>query len=100
MRFWAIGAALLLSGCMQTMDRVTATDFEPTGPGRFKFKTLIAPQYPDNESGEASRMEMLQGWLTNNSMCGTGYEIVSRQGVKRTPFVTDVYYHGKCKGVV
>lgn len=92
--------ALLLTGCAESMDRITATDFVPNGPGGFKFKSLIAPQYPDNETGEASRMKMLDGWLRENSMCVGGYEITSRQPVKRSAFVSDVYYEGRCKSIV
>ena len=65
MRMSILLLGTVLTGCAPAMDRITATDFEPTGPGTFKFKTLIAPQYPDNPTGEAARMEMLQGWLTN-----------------------------------
>jgi hypothetical protein len=97
MRMSILLLGTVLTGCAPAMDRITATDFEPTGPGTFKFKTLIAPQYPDNPTGEAARMEMLQGWLTNNGMCKAGYEITSRQPVQRSAFVSDVFYHGRCK---
>lgn len=97
MRRLIVLSALMLAGCAPAIDRVTATDFVPTGNGGFRFKTMIAVQYPDNPSGEAMRMEMLQGWLSQNSMCGAGYTITSRQPVQRTAFVSDVYYEGKCK---
>jgi hypothetical protein len=85
------------AGCAPAMDRITATDFEPTGNDGFKFRTMIAPQYPDNAMGETARMDMLQGWLTNNSMCPRGYDITSRQAVQRSVFVSDVFYNGRCK---
>jgi hypothetical protein len=35
--------------------------FRADRAGTFKFKAPIGPQYPDNPTGEAARMEMLQG---------------------------------------
>lgn len=89
---------LLLGGCAESMDRITATDFMPAPDGSgFTFKTLIAPQYPDSPEGEASRMKMLESWLTDNNVCARGYDIVNRQVIKRSVFVQDIYYSGKCK---
>jgi hypothetical protein len=42
-------------------------------------------------------MEMLQGWLNQNSYCSNGYEIVSRQAVKKSGLLYDVFYEGRCK---
>lgn len=98
MRAIVLAAAIGLAGCAESMDRVTATDFVPTPDGSgFTFKTLIAPQYPDDADGEASRMKMLEGWLTDNKVCVKGYEIANRQVIKRSVFVSDVYYAGRCK---
>lgn len=97
MRALALIAALALAGC-ESHDRMMATDFKPTGPGQFEFKTLAAPQYPlDTAEGEAARMRMLDEWVSKNAYCANGYEIISRQPVQRTAFVHDVYYRGRCR---
>ena len=90
--------ALALAGC-EAHDRMMATDFRPTGSGRFEFKTLAAPQYPlDTAEGESARMRMLDEWISKNAYCsGAGYEIVSRRPIQRSAFVHDVYYEGRCK---
>ena len=92
-----LGCSVVLTAC-ESHDRMMATDFKPTGPGRFEFKTLAAPQYPlDTAEGEAARMRMLDEWVAKNSYCAKGYDIVSRRPIQRTAFVHDVYYEGVCK---
>lgn len=99
MRGLVLIAAIGLVGCAApAMDRITATEFEPIGPGTFKFKAPIALGYPDNETGEAARMSMLQGWLDQNpGRCPHGYEITGRSVVQRSALTADVIYFGKCK---
>jgi hypothetical protein len=97
-RFPVFLIVLSLLGCAESMDRITATDFEPTGAKTFKFKGPAGPQYPVNTAGgEASRMAMLDGWMARNPMCRAGYDITSRIPVERTMFVSDVYYEGRCR---
>jgi hypothetical protein len=80
------------------MDRITATDFQVVGKDTFRFRAPAAPQYPlDTAGGEASRMTMLEGWLSDNGLCAGGYEILSRQPIKRSVFTYDVTYEGRCK---
>ena len=87
---------MFLVGC-ESADRITATDFKPVAGG-FNFRAPAGPQYPvDTPAGEASRMKMLDEWLTSNKVCPNGYVISSRQPVQRTPFVHDVFYEGRCK---
>lgn len=93
----AVTAALLAGACVPALDRAQATDFRPTGNDTFSFRAPIALQYPDTPGGEADRMEMLKGWMANNSMCSHGYEITSRQVVNRSAVLGDVHYLGKCK---
>jgi hypothetical protein len=93
---FSLTALAVLGGCAPAMDRVTATDFRPT-PNGFSFRAPIGLQYPDNQTGEAARTEMLQGWLERNKTCPRGYDITSRQVVERTAVVSDVYYEGRCK---
>jgi hypothetical protein len=96
MRGLVLIAAIGLSACAPAMDRITATEFEPTGPGTFRFKAPIALQYPDNEAGESARLSMLQGWLDQN-VCPRGYDITGRNVVQRSALTSDVIYFGKCK---
>lgn len=92
-----------ISGCA-TRHKLTYTKFEPfvaqTGEQKFKFfahSTFFNPSF-DKES-ENERMEWLQMWLTDNSLCKNGYTIVERKEVDLGfgSEVKDIYYTGQCK---
>lgn len=96
----ALMASALLGGCAG-YDRVMVTDFKPTGSGGFEYRGFADAVYPlDTQEGERSRLAMLDRWLEENAMCPRGYEITSRQPVRRArgllADVHDVYYVGRC----
>jgi hypothetical protein len=97
---------LLLSGCA---DIHTSADFE-----RHRYSQLSEPydrndvmyfdatftaQFPDNDTGEAQRMEWLQAWLEQRKICVEGFEIVKRRAfepMESNPAHHDVRYEITC----
>lgn len=95
----AILAAITVSACstIVEVDRMQITDFKPGPNGTFSFRAPAALQYPlDTPAGEQARLDMLQGWLTQNRLCPAGYAITSRQAIQRSAYVHDVHYQGRC----
>lgn len=86
-----------LANCA-SYDRVAVTSFIPTsGDAGFKFRGPADTVYPlDSPAAETQRMTMIDEWLRQNGMCARGYDVVSRQVVKRTDLIADVWYEGKC----
>lgn len=93
----------LLSGCAR-IEKLERTRFEiiPSNNKleQFKFmvRTGISNSYESND-GEMKRMEWLNMWLSDNSMCKNGYFILNKNAVYLGKYddVYDIYYVGQCK---
>lgn len=94
--------AALLTSCA-TIDRPHLSSFEPIGASEFRFKARAdAMVYrEDTTDGEEERMRWLQQYLTDNGICPTGYDIVSRRVVivaeRLMGRINDIFYTGRCR---
>lgn len=94
MRFSVMIAILGLIGC--TADRVALTEFVPTDAG-FEYKAYANAIYPvDGEQAEAMRIEWLEKYLEDNSVCDAGYTITERMPVRRSTTMWRIHYEGIC----
>ena len=62
--------------------------------------TLEAPV--EGESGEAIRMQWLEGWLAQRGQCANGYEVIERRPYQRNdanPYGFDLRYEVRCKAL-
>lgn len=107
MRFVAICIGMILYGCASIHE---SQDFE-----RHRYSQVLEPfdrndvmyfdatfsaQFPDEDAAaEQIRMGWLEGWLEQRTLCGNGYEIVTRRPIDTTeynPAHHDVRYEFKC----
>jgi hypothetical protein len=96
MRRVAIAIAVVLGAC-SSLDRQTASTFEPTGSDTFKFTAKSDIIYPDGGKGaEADRMVWLAQYLRDNHLCPNGYKITSRQSVVIDGPIHEIHYDGVC----
>ena len=91
-------ALLALVGCA-SMDRPVMSTFEPTDSG-FRYKAQAGLFYEDGDpAAEATRMQWLQRYLTDNHLCPNGYKITKRQVVVIGGIGDarrDIFYDGVC----
>lgn len=97
----AIGLALAgLSSCVTPLDKMMFTEFEPTGPGSYRYVAVANGMAPLDDDGEKIRMQWLGEYLGDNEACPDGYTIESREPVKVTKSlgvqVYDVFYAIHC----
>lgn len=98
----AIGLTLAaLSGCMTPLDKMIFTEFEPTGPGSYRYVAVANGMAPLDAQGEKIRMQWLGEYLGDNDACPYGYTIESREPVKVTKSlgvqIYYVFYSIRCK---
>lgn len=63
------------------------------------FDATFTAEFPDNETGEAKRMEWLQAWLAQRNICTAGFEIVKRrpfETMESNPAQHDIRYEVRC----
>lgn len=99
--FYALLA--LCVGC-ESLHKSKMTSFEPYTEGSktmFRFKSeRNEGVYKNDADGEAIRMKWLSEYVSDNSLCMNGFEIVSRNIVKGGDVYglrESYYYVGKCK---
>lgn len=67
----------------------------------FYFDVSFTAQYPDDdEAAEVIRLEWLDQWLAQRSLCPEGFEVVTRRPfefLEDNPARHDVRYEVKCK---
>lgn len=84
---WALLLGALGMGCA-TLDRVTATKFEPlrfdAGAPVFKFTAFADAVYPlESVEAEHTRIHWLETWLQENGYDSTKYTVLSRHVLLR-----------------
>lgn len=85
-----------LAACA-TYDQRMATDLTPNADGTWTYRSFADVATPLNsEAGENRRLEMLEIWLKNNSLCPGGYVVQDRQVLHRGGAVSDVIYRIGC----
>ena len=86
----------VLAAC--EIDRVSGTRFAiGDTPSSFSFEARSNNVFPvDTTKGEAYRMAQLEKWLSYNSMCDAGFEVVSRSVVHAAGAVYIISYRGRC----
>ncbi len=63
------------------------------------FDVTISAEFPDDEAGEATRMEWLKTWLAQRNMCADDYKIVDRrpfEPMENNPAHHDIRYEVQC----
>jgi len=63
------------------------------------FDVTLNVEFPDDEAGEAKRMEWLRAWLEQRNMCADNYEVVKRrpfEPMENNPAHYDLRYEVKC----
>jgi len=95
-----ISTLLSLAGCA-SVDRLYMTEFEPTGANEFRYKAFANAAYkPEDPESEATRIEWLQQYLTDNNLCPNGYVIDDRKSVYNGTILAaktyDLIYYGHC----
>lgn len=63
------------------------------------FDATFTPEFPDNEAGEAKRMEWLRSWLDQRNICAEGFEVVTRRpfdAMESNPAQHDIRYEVSC----
>ena len=63
------------------------------------FDATFTAEFPDNEAGEAERMEWIQAWLDQRNICAEGFEIVTRrpfESMESNPARHDIRYEVTC----
>ena len=63
------------------------------------FDVTINAEFPDDEAGEATRMEWLKTWLAQRSMCADNFKIVDRrpfEPMENNPAHHDIRYEVQC----
>jgi hypothetical protein len=63
------------------------------------FDATFTAEFPDNEAGEAKRMEWLQAWLDQRNFCAAGFDIVKRRPfelMESNPAQHDIRYEVRC----
>jgi hypothetical protein len=66
------------------------------------FDVTLNVEFPDDEVGEATRMEWLKSWLEQRNMCADSFEIVNRRPfdpMENNPARYDLRYEVKCSAV-
>lgn len=87
-------------GC-GSLDKISHSEFYPYdqlgSKERYTFKANADFQYPaDSKDAESLRMQWLQQWVSDNSLCGNGYTIDSRRAILNNK-ITRIYYVISCK---
>lgn len=81
---FALLSILCAPGC-SSLHKSKMTSFEPYTEGgvqMFRFKSeKNEVVYPDNDYGEAVRMQWLSEYIADNKYCAKGYKITSRKAV-------------------
>jgi len=99
-------ALVLVSGCAEIHK---SADYERHRYSQFVvpydrndvmyFDATINVEFPDDEAGEAKRMEWLRAWLGQRNMCADNFEIVDRrpfEAMENNPAQHDIRYEVKC----
>lgn len=99
---FAAFACTAVTAC-SSIDRQAMTTFDAQPGGQFAFTSAAGGDYPpDSQSAEATRLSWLQQYLTDNRLCGSGYEITERREIITGRNIAGtayrIHYRGRCKG--
>ena len=87
---------LALAGCAH-QDKPASSSFTPVAGNGFVYQAIGDAAYPEQSKvAEASRMQALQGYLSQYHLCPNGYKITSRTPARVNGNLVQITYEGAC----